>query len=85
MQARSVIFFDFLNALQFNYLLHFHPFRAKKVADAPQKNAKKADGESPADGAYPRPVLVHPKLEKSRVKFFKRKKKLKADRASEKK
>ena len=57
----------------------------KKIANAPKKAPKKIACESPADGAYPRPVLVHPKLEKSRVKNFKRQKKQKVNRASEKK
>ena len=85
MQAATTIFFDFLKALKFNYLRGFHQNCAKKNADATQKTPKKTDGENPPDGAYPRPVLVHPKLEKSRVKFFKRQKKQKVNRASEKK
>ena len=86
MQAATTIFFDFLKALKFNGLRDFIPFLAKKKLRARQKNApQKTDGESHPDGAYPRPVPVHPKLEKSRVKFFKRQKKLKTDRASEKK
>ena len=86
MQARLVIFFDFLKILQFNDLHDFRPFRAKKkVTDAPKKIAENAPPKARRTARILAPVLVHPKLEKSRVKFFNRQKKQKVDRASEKK
>ena len=61
------------------------PISRKKNLQTRQKNAQKTDGESRRTARILCPVLVHQKLEKSRVKFFKRQKKLKTDRASEKK
>ena len=85
MQAVTTIFFDFLKALKLNDLRYFRPGCAKKNANVPKKTPPKTDGESRRTARILRPVLVHQKLEKNRVKFFKRQKKLKTDRASEKK
>ena len=86
MQADATIFFDFLKSLQFNGLRDFRPFRPQKKLRTRQKNRQK---NRPLAGRRTArilgPVLVHLKLEKSRVKFFKRQKKQKVDRASEKK
>ena len=86
MQAATTIFFDFLKVLKFNGLRDFRPIPRQKKCGRAQKNAQKNGRRKPAGRRVSaHPVLVHPKLEKSRVKFFKRQKKLKTDRASEKK
>ena len=85
MQAATTIFLIFFKVLKFNGLRDFLPIPRQKKCGRDPKNAQKNGRRKPPDGAYPRPVPVHPKLEKSRVKFFKRQKKLKTDRASEKK
>ena len=64
----------------------FTRFAPKKVADAPKKTPpKNRRRKSAGRRVSAHPVLVHQKLEKSRVKFFKRQKKQKTYRASEKK
>ena len=85
MQAATTIFFDFLKLLQFNDLRQRWQVFTKKSCGRAQKNRPKTDGESRRTARIPGPVLVHPKLEKSRVNFFKRQKKQKVDCASEKK
>ena len=57
----------------------------KKSCGRAKKTPKKRAAKAAERHVSAHPVLVHQKLEKSRVKFFKRQKKLKTDRASEKK
>ena len=59
--------------------------RQKKLRTRPKKRQKNGRRKPAERRVSAHPVLVHQKLEKSRVKFFKRQKKLKTDRASEKK
>ena len=63
----------------------FTRFAPKKSCGRAKKTPQKRPAKAAERHVSAHPVLDHPKLEKSRVKFFKRQKKQKTDRASEKK
>ena len=75
MQADTTIFFDFLKALQFNYLWDFRPSEPKKKLRKTKKTPKKSPAKASQTDASA--LRVHRNLEKSLANFLKCTKKTK--------